>query len=96
MTIWVVLEGYVIMVCGSIPMLKPLARWGRPRKYKVPSNSLTPGGSSSFGRIGGGGSGALVWTDDAAGSVAASRHLPDDPPLELKDVTTTSIRRMSG
>ena len=92
LTVWVVLEGYVIMVCGSIPMLKPLVRWSRPRKYKVPSDSIAaPGGSGSLGRRGGG-AGLVMWTDDAAGSVTDGRQPPQDAPSELKDATT---RRMS-
>ncbi|KAK4451257.1 hypothetical protein QBC34DRAFT_378581 [Podospora aff. communis PSN243] len=42
---WAVLEGYVIMVCGSIPMLKPVASWFRPGKHAV-----LPDGNSGEGR----------------------------------------------
>jgi hypothetical protein len=46
---WAVFEGYVIMVCGSIPMLKPVVSWLRPGKHSVlPDGHFSEGRRSSL------------------------------------------------
>ncbi|KAK1749420.1 hypothetical protein QBC47DRAFT_441941 [Echria macrotheca] len=51
LTVWVVLEGYVIIICGSIPMLRPFFRLvgaGKSRQDHLPNNAEHFRGSRGY------------------------------------------------